>query len=1137
MKIPSLPPGFRLSTRFARFSAIVLGCALLGSSFHARAVTGVMNGLADDAQVTQLGGVNAVSGQTSDYLNIGRYWGGTQLGAVYVFQIPASVLSDPDLQFTAAAFGIKTGANNPTAFNGDLYGLGYTATPAVLASDFYQGPLDPSSVLVHDNFLTPSIAPNAIASSSGAGLIDYLNGELAAARADNAAAAYVCLRVNPDTLPPPGGYYVLAMREAGGTAIPAINYTAQVVSGWKTVPLGGGGAVLGVIGLKTGATSEVVYCRTDVGGAFRWSESDKGWLCITDKIIDPSAADGSNLQGINGLAIDPANPDRVYVAAGLYSTVTPSGIYVTDDASASSPVWTVIHPTVRCSSNKEGKLFGERLVVDPNDSNTLYYGTNTPATGPVGLIKGVKSGGSWTWTHLSGLPNGSTGNGVTFVACDKNGSSTLVYAGVHGSGVYRSANGGSTWTLLSGGPVNPARAKVSPVDGTLFVTGNGNSAYSVSRTATAMTATVISGAQSLVAVAVDPSVAGIAMVSDYKNGNEVWRTANGGSSWSLVNATRRTTDYDANGDYTRTSGDAFSGTDDLLIGPANPDHVWISGGQGVMRTRNITTSPSDWYPLQKGQEEVVVMDLATTPVTGDAELMAGVADNNGFYYTNIHQRPDLRFNNPLPGNTPSLDFSEGNPSHWARTWVNSDGVSGGGAVSHDNGVTWLAFGQAARAVLAPGAPAGWDTWNLSAYLSQNAGKVVTLVLVSNNTPSNTSTLSYHSREASTNPPELVIDGVTIPATADAYVDGTPSGSPVKNITNYGTDPSLKVSYAWGQVVNSKWTYLKFDLTGVSSINSATLRLYRSTAQTASAEGIVGVYAAADTTWGETTLTYANRPPTFASNHNPSGGITDDYDYDPNWYTSVRPPVYATDGVTRAFGGRIAISPVNPSLLVWEPQYNYAGITMPLHYSKDRGITWTACRTTANALVTSRILDRWTPLASVKNLTVDRVTGTFYFTYGSSGGSVSLLSSTDGATWTVQPNFGSGVYTNIYQFVAAPPQSASATGSDLWFAYDGGAYVRRAGSTTWTKLTGVAAATCISFGKASTPTGYTVFINGRIGSVRGVYRSDDACTTASPTWTYYGTPTTNAVTALAGDRESFGEVYLGTGGRGLFRYTP
>lgn len=1136
MKIPPSLPGFRPSALAARLSLVFL-CSLAGFLSSARAASGVMNGLAEDAQVTQLSGVNAVSGQTSAYLSVGRYWGGTQLGAVYVFQIPASVLSDPAQRFTAATFTIKTGANNPTAFNGDLYGLGYTTTPAVLADDFYQGPLDTASVLVQDNFLTPSIATNATVSTSGLGLLDYLNGELEAARAASATAAYVYLRVSADTLPPPGGYYVLGMREAGGSAIPAISYTAEAVSGWKTVPLGGGGAILGVIGVKTSTGGEAVYCRTDVGGAFRWNESTRGWNCITDKIIDPSVADGNNLNGINGLAADPANPNRVYVAAGLYSTATPSGIYMTADASAASPVWTAINTDVRCSSNREGKLFGERLVVDPNNSNVLYYGTNTAAAGPVGLIKGVNSGGTWTWTHLSTLPNGTTGNGVTFVACDKNGTSTILYAGVHGSGVYRSLDGGATWTLLSGGPANPARGAVSLVDGTLFVTGYGNSAYSAARTASAMTATAISGAQTLVAVAVDPSVAGVAMVADYKNGDEVWRTTNGGSAWTLVSATRRATDYDSSGPATFTSGDAFSGTDSLLIGPANSDHVWIGGGQGVMRTRNITTSPSEWYPLQKGQEEVVVMDMATTPLAGDAELMTGVADNNGFYYTNTSTRPDFRFNNPLPGNTPSLDFSEGNPTSWARTWVNSDGFSGGGAVSHDSGATWLVFGQAARAVLEPGQAAGWDTWDLSAYLSQNAGKVVTLVLIPNNTPSNASTLSYNSREASANTPELIVNGTPLPAVADTYVDGTPSGTPVKNVTNYGTETSLKTSYAWGQVANSKWIYLKFDLTGVSSITNATLRLYRSTAQTSAAKCIVGVYGAADTSWGETALTYANRPPTYASNYNAAGGITDNYDYDPNWYTSVRPPVYATDGVTRAFGGRIAISPVNPSLLVWEPQYNYAGITMPLQVSKDRGVTWTAARTTANALIPSKILDRWTPLASVKNLTVDRVNGTFYFTNGSAGGSVSLLSSTDGATWTTLPNFGSGVYTAVYQLVAAPPQSSSATASDLWFAYDGGAYVRRAGSTTWTKITGVAAATCISFGKAAIPTGYAVFINGRIGTVRGVYRSDDACTSTTPTWTYYGAPTTNITTALVGDRQNFGEVYLGTGGRGMFLYTP
>ena len=228
MKIPPSLPGFRPSALAARLSLVFL-CSLAGFLSSARAATGVMNGLAEDAQVTQLSGVNAVSGQTSAYLSVGRYWGGTQLGAVYVFQIPASVLSDPAQRFTAATFTIKTGANNPTAFNGDLYGLGYTTTPAVLADDFYQGPLDTASVLVQDNFLTPSIATNATVSTSGLGRLDYLNGELEAARAASASAAYVYLRVSADTLPPPGGYYVLGMREAGGSAIPAISCRADAL--------------------------------------------------------------------------------------------------------------------------------------------------------------------------------------------------------------------------------------------------------------------------------------------------------------------------------------------------------------------------------------------------------------------------------------------------------------------------------------------------------------------------------------------------------------------------------------------------------------------------------------------------------------------------------------------------------------------------------------------------------------------------------------------------------------------------------------------------------------------------------------------------------------------------------------------
>ena len=410
-----------------------------------------------------------------------------------------------------------------------------------------------------------------------------------------------------------------------------------------------------------------------------------------------------------------------------------------------------------------------------------------------------------------------------------------------------------------------------------------------------------------------------------------------------------------------------------------------------------------------------------------------------------------------------------------------------------------------------------------------------MVVIPNSTPSSSATLTYESRTG-VNKPTLVINGVDYVASEDTYVNGLQSGSPVPNVTNYGTEATLKASYAYGQAANAKWIYLKFDLSGVTSVSSATLRLYRTTAQTTAATCAVGVFGCADTAWTETGLTYANRPPTYASNHKTGATPVADFDYDPYWYTSIRPPVYATNGTTRALGGRVAISPVNPSLIVWEPQYGTA--TMPLYYSKDRGVTWNTCLTTAGAILPSKILDRWTPRPSVKNLTVDRANGTFYFTSGSAGGSVSLFSSTDGATWTALPNFGTGIYAAVYQLQSAPPQTSSATACDLWFAYEGGAWVRRAGSTTWTKLTGVTAAQCLSFGKPAGAGGYSTYIYGKAGgTLRGVYRLDNADTGTAPTPVFYGNPTINEITALAGDRESFGEVYFGTGGRGMFYYTP
>ena len=47
---------------------------------------------------------------------------------------------------------------------------------------------------------------------------------------------------------------------------------------FKTVPFGGGGCVTGIITCPT--KKNLIFARTDVGGAFRWVESTKSWKSL-----------------------------------------------------------------------------------------------------------------------------------------------------------------------------------------------------------------------------------------------------------------------------------------------------------------------------------------------------------------------------------------------------------------------------------------------------------------------------------------------------------------------------------------------------------------------------------------------------------------------------------------------------------------------------------------------------------------------------------------------------------------------------------------------------------------------------------------------------------------------------------------
>ena len=76
---------------------------------------------------------------------------------------------------------------------------------------------------------------------------------------------------------------------------------------------GGGGFVPGIIYNPT--EEGLVYLRTDMGGAYIRNKETLEWEPITDWV----APDEWNLLGIESLATDPVDTNRVYIAAGTYT--------------------------------------------------------------------------------------------------------------------------------------------------------------------------------------------------------------------------------------------------------------------------------------------------------------------------------------------------------------------------------------------------------------------------------------------------------------------------------------------------------------------------------------------------------------------------------------------------------------------------------------------------------------------------------------------------------------------------------------------------------------------------------------------------------------------------------------------------
>ncbi|MEU8433886.1 RICIN domain-containing protein [Streptomyces sp. NPDC029216] len=474
------------------------------------------------------------------------------------------------------------------------------------------------------------------------------------------------------------------VRTAGSNAPGSGPYT------WRNAQVVGGGYVTGLV--FNPREKGLLYARTDMGGAYRWDTGAEQWVPLTDWIGEKDW----NLLGVDALATDPVDANRLYLATGTYTNNWAGNGAILRSTDRGRTFQRTDLP-FKLGGNEDGRGAGERLAVNPADNGTLLLGTRKN-----GLWRSTDHGATWSQVPSFPVKDGaSSGAGISFVTYGPAGSKT-VYVGVadRSTSLYRSTDGGSTWQAVPGQPTGqmPQHAVVSG-DGSLYLTytnalgPNGVTGGSVWKHTPAGGAwknvSPSQGNYGFSGLAVDPRKPSTVMVTTLGRWwpqDEIYRTTDGGTTWKAL-ADKSVRDASA-APYVGTGTGHWMTA--LAIDPFDSGHVLYGTGSGILRSKDANASDSGgtshWSVGARGLEETALLDAIAPP--GSVHVITAMGDLGGFRHDSLTAVPDGRLKNPMMTNSTSIDFAQSNPSMMVRV---GRGGAQDGAYSTDGGRSWNGF--------------------------------------------------------------------------------------------------------------------------------------------------------------------------------------------------------------------------------------------------------------------------------------------------------------------------------------------------------------------------------------------------------------------------------------------------------------
>jgi hypothetical protein len=286
------------------------------------------------------------------------------------------------------------------------------------------------------------------------------------------------------------------------------------------------------------ATENIVWAGAANGGVWKTVNGGATWLPMMSQELSLA---------IGGLAISTSNPYILYAATG---EDTPgwgpswggAGVYKTDDAGAN---WTLLSPisSTRCT----------KVLIHPSNPDIVYVAGNA------GLHKTINGGVTWSNVRT---------DHVSDALMDPTDPNRL-FAGVWNSGVYRSTDGGASWTLLSAGILTGSSADWIKL--AMGRNGTGGTNFLLAKMGT--------------------------------DSGSIYRSNDGGTSWTLIASGVEPATYN---EWTNVVG----------VDPNNHNRI-LAGGVGVSRSTNGSTfasvggTHSDHHSIVYSPENSNVVYLAT----------------------------------------------------------------------------------------------------------------------------------------------------------------------------------------------------------------------------------------------------------------------------------------------------------------------------------------------------------------------------------------------------------------------------------------------------------------------------------------------------------------------------------------------